>query len=89
MVSKLEEFQEYVANCRRMGERAEPFDKQHWLAMAAHWMQMAEAEEAATRPQMGAVPAIAARAPAPTLGTARAAIFGWFAKEKPRRSGAK
>ena len=63
MDSKLEEFRQCAADCRQLAVAApSEFAKQHWLAMTAHWMKMAAAEESATK-RMAAVPAIATKAP--------------------------
>jgi hypothetical protein len=62
MDSKLEEFRQCAADCRQMAVAApSEFAKQHWLSMTTHWMKMAAAEEAATKP----APGVGAKAPTP------------------------
>ena len=40
-MSKAQEYRDYAAECLRLAER-EPKDRDHWLAMAARWMALAE-----------------------------------------------
>ena len=50
MASKADEFRKHADDCRQRAERAtNPFDKEHWLDVAEHWLKMAAAEEAATK----------------------------------------
>jgi hypothetical protein len=45
---KAAEFRKNAADCRQMAERARnPFDREHWLDVTAHWTKMALAEEVA------------------------------------------
>jgi hypothetical protein len=67
MDSKLEVCRRCAADCSQTAAAApSEFAKQHWLAMTAHWMKMAAAEEAATK-QMAAPRGIkvTAHTPAP------------------------
>jgi hypothetical protein len=48
IATKASQFRRNAEGCRQMGERARnPFDREHWLEMAAHWTKMALAEELA------------------------------------------
>jgi hypothetical protein len=49
VANKAKEYRANAAECQRMGEIARnPTDKQTWLEMAANWLRMAQARDAAT-----------------------------------------